>query len=197
VTADTIEFGRDGIVSDDRELARRAQQGDAEAHAELLRRHRRMVVSVVYAVLGCRDEAEDTAQEAFVNAHRGIKGYRLRYPYVAWLRRIAVNAAISQLRRRRRTRRADEIGAAANPGPAAHPIEHVAAAERGASVRRAVEGLPLKQRLAVTLFHLEDMSLADAAEAMGCSVGAVKSHLHRARENLALRLSPHLKEAEL
>jgi len=112
VTADTIEFGRDGIVSDDRELARRAQQGDAEAHAELLRRHRRMVVSVVYAILGCRDEAEDTAQEAFVNAYRSIKGYRLRYPYVAWLRRIAVNAAITQLRRRGRERRDQAVVAA-------------------------------------------------------------------------------------
>jgi RNA polymerase sigma-70 factor (ECF subfamily) len=151
----------------------------------------------VYAILGCRDEAEDVAQETFVKAYRAVGTYRLRYPYVAWLRRIAVNAAISQLRRRRRSRRVEEIDAMENPGPATHPVEHVAAAERGASVRRAVEGLPLKQRLAVTLFHLEDMSLADAADAMGCSVGAVKSHLHRARETLALRLSPHLKEAEL
>ena len=197
MSAHTADFGRDGIVSDDRELARRAQRGDAEAHAELLRRHRRMVVSVVYAILGCRDDAEDTAQEAFVRAYRGIKGYRLRYPYVAWLRRIAVNTAISRLRRRRRERPDADAALEVGLRPDPHPIEHVAAAERDVCVHRAIEALPLRQRLAVTLFHLKDMSLADAADAMGCSVGAVKSHLHRARETLALRLSSQLKEAEL
>jgi len=184
------------MVGDDRELALRAQQGQPEAHAELFRRHRRMVVSVVYAVLGSRDEAEDVAQETFVKAYRAIRSYDPRHLYVAWIRRIAVNAAISALRKRRRSRWDAQDSPAGNPSPEDSPHERLASAERDQQVRRAVEALPLRQRLAVSMFHLQDMSLADTAYAMGCSVGAVKSHLHRARETLAVRLSGYLKEAE-
>ena len=184
------------MVSDDRELALRAQQGQGAAHAELLRRHRRMVVSVAHAVLGCTEEAEDVAQETFVKAYCGIRGYNPRYPYVAWIRRIAVNTAISRLRKRRRDPHHGADSLTGDLVGADRPDKPLAAAELRNHIRRAIDALPLKQRLAVTLFHLEDMPLADTAGAMGCSVGAVKSHLHRARESLALRLSSHLKEAE-
>jgi len=183
------------MAGDDRELALRAQQGHADAHAELLHRHRRTVVTVVYAILGCRDEAEDVAQETFVKAYRAVRSYNPRYPYVAWLRRIAVNTAISRLRSRNRARRRDEADLPAGHGQDPPLHEQVAAAELSTHIRRAVDALPLRQRVAVSLFHLQEMSLADTAHAMGCSVGAVKSHLHRAREALALRLSSHLKEA--
>ncbi len=198
MTVDTIAAGRDGMTGEDRELVLRAQQGQADAHAELLRRHRRMVVSVVYGILGCRDEAEDAAQETIVKAYRSIGSYRLQHPYTAWLRRIAVNTAVSRLRQQSRERRRDEVELTReDPGSTVSPHERVADAERNAHVRSAVEALPLRQRLAVTLFHLQDMTLADTADAMGCSVGAVKAHLHRGREALAVRLSSRLKEADL
>ena len=183
------------MASQDRELARKSQQGDADAYTELVRRHRRMVYGVAYAIVARSDDAEDVVQEAFLRAFGAIGRYNPRYEFAGWIRRIAVNCAVSSLRRQQRSRRLAQAGAAhANPGPVPTPAEHLAAAELQGHVRRAVDSLPLKQRLAITLFALEDMDLAGTAQAIGCSVGAVKSHLHRARAKLADLLSEHLEE---
>jgi RNA polymerase sigma factor (sigma-70 family) len=183
------------MASQDRELAQRCQRGDADAYAELVRRHRRMVYGVAYAIVVCSDDAEDVVQEAFLRAYGAIGRYNPRYEFAGWIRRITVNCAVSKLRQQERTRRLVQAGAAqANPAPAPTPAEQLVATELQGQVRRAVDSLPLNQRLAITLFALEDMDLAGTAQAIGCSVGAVKSHLHRARQKLAQMLSEHIEE---
>ena len=176
-------------------MAQLAQQGNGEAFAELVRRHRRVVRVLIRAILGSFDDAEDVTQEVFVRAYRAIRSYRPHHAFVTWLRRIAVNAAVSRLRERERGRRRDEQ-ISVDPGVAPAASEEAAAAELAAQVRHAVGLLPLRQRLAVTLFYLDDMDLAETAAALGCSAGAVKSQLHRARETLACRLRYRLGEEE-
>jgi RNA polymerase sigma-70 factor (ECF subfamily) len=186
VSTDTAFIGCGRMSGTDAELAQQCRQGDAAAYAELMRRHRRTVYRVAYAVLGSSEDAEDVVQEAFVRAYRAIHRYNPRYAFATWLRRIAVNCAVNRLGALRRTPQTNEepLQMEATPDPGPH--EQAAAAELQAQVRSEVAGLPLKQRLAVTLFHLDGMSLAETAQTIGCSVGAVKSHLHRARERLVL-----------
>ena len=180
----------------DRQLAQACQHGEASAFAELVRRHRRMVYGVAYAILASTDDAEDVVQEAFLRAHQAMAQFNSRCEFAAWIRRIAVNCAISKLRQRQRIARLARDGAtSANPGPEPSPAESLAAGELDDRVRRAIAELPLKQRLAITLFGLQDLNLAETAEALGCSVGAVKLHLHRARRKLADMLSDYLEEA--
>ncbi|MBL7224299.1 MAG: sigma-70 family RNA polymerase sigma factor [Candidatus Brocadiae bacterium] len=177
---------------EDRELARRCREGDTAAYTELMRRHRRMVFGIVYAILGCPEEAEDVAQEAFVRAYRAIGRYDPRFAFATWVRRIAVNRAISRLKGRERTREVERAAGRLTVTREEEPEEHVVAGDLTQRVRAAIETLPTNQRVAITLFGLEGMTLAETAEAIGCSVGAVKSHLHRARGKLADQLSDHL-----
>jgi RNA polymerase sigma-70 factor (ECF subfamily) len=181
----------------DTELARRCQRGDAGAYAELVHRHRGMVYRVARAIMGCSDDAHDVAQDALLRAYEAIGTYNGYHEFGAWLRRITVNRAISKLRDRERLTRAMRAGAPAiRSRPAAdNPADTAAVRELEEHLRRAIEELPLKQRLSITLFALEDMSLAETAEAIGCSVSAVKAHVHRARRKLAVLLSEYLQEA--
>ena len=180
----------------DRELTQRCQQGDLDAFAELLHRYRARVFRVAYAILGSRDDAEDVVQEAFVRAYRALHQRNPDSDFAAWVRRIAVNCAASRARKQQRRLRLASAGSRHhNPEWSPDPGEHAMARELQDQTRRAIARLPLKQRLAITLFGLEDMTLAETARAIGCPVGAVKLHLHRARRKLAHLLSDYLEEA--
>ena len=183
------------MPSQDRDLVRRCQRGDAAAYAELLYRHRKMVYRVACAITGSPDDAEDVVQDAFVRAYRAIHRYNPRYEFTTWVRRIAVNCAASKLAQHRRIARREQRHAAiGNPHPAPTPAEQAVANELNRQLRQAMDCLPLKQRVAITLFGLQDMDIAGTAQAMGCSAGTVKSHLHRARQKLAELMSDHMQE---
>jgi len=162
----------------DRELIARAKRGDRAARGQLVRLHRREVYRIARAVLGDDDDAEDATQEALVRTLRGLGGFDERREFGAWLRRIAVNCAINALRRRRD---AEEVGEHAGAG---NPAGEAQAHDLQRAVRRALAELPERQRVAMSLFALEEMDLRGVADAMGCAEGTVKSHLHRARQKL-------------
>jgi RNA polymerase sigma-70 factor (ECF subfamily) len=180
----------------DEELARRSQRGDASAYGELVRRHRRAMHSVARGILGSVEEAEDATQEALLRGYRGIRRFDSRHVFAGWLRRIAVNCAISRLRERKRERRRLEaLSVEERWQHVPDPLERVATVEVARSVRAAVSCLPRRQGLALTLFHFEDKSLAETAQALGCSVNATKVQLHRARRRLARGLVDPLSPA--
>jgi RNA polymerase sigma-70 factor (ECF subfamily) len=81
------------------------------------------------------------------------------------------------------------------PGPTT-PERELVTGELRTRVREAIDVLPVKQRVAMMLFALEDMGIAETAYAMGCSAGTVKAHLHRARHKLAADLSAYMEEDE-
>jgi RNA polymerase sigma-70 factor (ECF subfamily) len=178
----------------DRKLAQRCQQGEAVAYTELVRRHRGVVRGIAYAILACSDDTDDVVQETFVRAYEAIHQYNGRYEFGAWVRRIAVNCAVGKLRNRERRGRLVRNAASATPHAPTGPAEHANRAELQARVRQAIRRLPLRQQLAITLFGLDDMNLAETADAMGCSVGTVKQHLYRARRRLAELLSDDVRE---
>jgi RNA polymerase sigma factor (sigma-70 family) len=176
----------------DAELAVLSRAGDVSAYEELARRHYDDVYRMSYALLRDPDQAADATQECFVTAYRGLRRFDGRRPFAPWLRGIAVRCAMSVGRRHRRAARPTPPEAP-NPDQAA---PHAAAATRElqAAVREAVSRLPQKQRMAVTLFALEGASVHDVATTMGCAVGTVKAHLHKARRNLRKALSHRLGE---
>lgn len=193
-SADDVDAGCDGMPIPDRELAQRCQEGEAVAYTELVRRHRRAVRGIAHAILACSDDTDDVVQETFVRAYEAIHQYNGRHEFGGWVRRIAVNCAVGKLRDRERRGRLVRNAASARPETPVGPAEQATRAELQARVRRAIDHLPLRQRLAITLFALDDMNLAETAQAMGCSAGAVKQHLYRARRRLAELLSGDLRE---
>jgi RNA polymerase sigma-70 factor (ECF subfamily) len=177
------------MAEPDRDLIASAKSGDRAARERLVRAHRREVYRITCAILGDHDDAQDATQEALVRMLRGLRGFDARRDFRPWRRRIAVNCALNALRRRpEEAELPDAPQAAGNPGGSAE------AHELECAVRRAMVQLPERQRVAMSLFGLQEMDLRATADAMGCAEGTVKSHLHRARQTLREILSDWLED---
>ena len=179
--------------AEDRELVARAAAGDEEAFRRLVRRHERAIASVVTAMLGPGDDADDVGQETFIRFFRALPRFRGDAAVRTYLTRIAMNLCVDVLSRRRRRRGWLRLGAGASDEslPAA-PDEGGALEERErrALVRAAVDDLPPKHRAVVVLRLLEERSTREAAEALGVPEGTVMSRLKRALEKLEGALRP-------
>ncbi len=176
---------------------------DADAFAELVELYQHRVVTVLQHLVGSAEEAEDLAQEAFLRVYRSRKKYHPRAKFSTWLFTIANHLALNVLRSRQRKpavplnlRDSGPLG----PRPAEQlvqdrgmpPPQHVQQQELAGIIRRALETLNERQRVAVVLNKFEDMSYADIADVMGLTTKAVKSLLSRARENLRVALQDYI-----
>ena len=159
-----------------------------ETFESFYRREFREVVGLAYALSGSRSGAEDLAQEAFVAAHKKwekIAGYDKPG---AWVRRVVANLAVSAHRRRAVERRAMRRleGQRSEPLPALEPGDD--------EFWRLVRELPKRQAQATALFYIEDRTVAEIADILGCSPSTAKVHLFRARQSLAARLGVEMSE---
>jgi RNA polymerase sigma-70 factor (ECF subfamily) len=179
-------------VPDD-ELLRQAAAGDAHAFAALFRRRHPDVFRFALHLTGSVQTAEDVVQEVFMVVVRDGARYEPgRATVAAWLCGIARNFVRQRLERDRRLTPvdfADDGEPSAVDNGAVDPLAGLLRAERVETLRRAVHTLPLPYREAVVLCDLQEMSYGDAAAALGCPVGTVRSRLHRARTMLAARLA--------
>lgn len=153
----------------------RAQVGDRDAVAELVRGWHEAVWGYVRHMLGRADLADDVSQEVWLAVVRGLP--RLKEPerFAAWLFTIARRSVVNQLRQRYAEQ--PHVDVDEEPDPADHVVERV-------DVRRLLGGVPVMEREVLVLFHLEDLSLEECAEVLGVPVGTVKSRLYRARRLL-------------
>jgi RNA polymerase sigma-70 factor (sigma-E family) len=136
------------------------------------------ILNVVRLLTGDQDTAEDVVQESFAAAYNRWASLGTYDRPGAWVRRVALNRAVSGLRRRRVERRAlERLGVRdATAWPPDDPDDALWAA-----VRR----LPARQAQVVALVYVEDLRVADVADVLDCSAGSVKQHLTRARARLA------------
>jgi RNA polymerase sigma-70 factor (ECF subfamily) len=161
---------------------------DATALVTLFRRRRAEVYRFALHLTGRAATAEDITQEVFMTVIRDAARYDApRGPVVAWLLGIARNLA---RRRLERDRLLQPIESAHDrmPDPARNPEVDLARAERIALVRQAVMTLPIRYREVILLCDLQELSYVDAAAALQCAVGTIRSRLHRARALLAAEL---------
>ena len=165
----------------DEELMTAAGRGDMDAFEELVRRHQQRAVNIAYRFLGNQPEAEDLAQQAFLNILERADSYRPTAQFTTFLYRVIANACMDYRRKKRPQPRAflpDRESVSSDPG------RRMAREERVEVVRKAIDGLPERQRMALVLQQYEDLSYLEIADAMGCSRAAVESLLVRARRNL-------------
>jgi RNA polymerase sigma-70 factor (ECF subfamily) len=157
---------------DDHELVERAAAGDLDAFAELVRRYERRVASVLYRLLDDRRDIEEATQDVFVQAWRNLRRFRGDAQLFTWLYRIAVNEALMRRRRKRpEVQELDErLAAAPDPEPGLQDL-----------LLQELAALPFEYRAAVVLRDVEGLTNAEVAEALGISVAAAKSRIHRGR----------------
>lgn len=178
----------------DEELLRLALAGDERAFTDLYRRRQAGVYRFALQMCGSESVAEDVVQEVFMALVReGERFDPARASLSSYLFGVARNQVLRRLERERPFAASlDDEGheAAADRADARpDPLSELARAETVASVRQAVLALPAHYREVVVLCDLQEMSYAEAAGALGCAVGTVRSRLHRARSMLTDKLA--------
>jgi len=168
----------------------RARAGDDEAFTRLVEAYQNPVYNLAYRMLGSPTEAEDAAQETFVRVYARLSTYDPQRKFSSWLLSIASHYCVDRLRRRHgNTVSMEEIMSWRwLPDDKPKPEERTLAHEESATIQRLLSELPDQHRLVIILRYWQDMSYEEIAEVTGSTVSAVKSRLHRAREQMAQRL---------
>jgi RNA polymerase sigma-70 factor (ECF subfamily) len=157
----------------------RASVGDVEFE-DLYRRELRTMIALATSLTGNREVGVDLAHEAMLRAYRDWAKVGARDRPGAWVRRVVINLAIDHARRRQRERRAL---ARLQPAPPMEPGD-----PESARFWAAVRALPERQRAAVALHYLDDLSVDEIAEILDVTGGTVKTSLFKARQSLARTL---------
>jgi RNA polymerase sigma-70 factor (ECF subfamily) len=163
-------------------LLQRCATGDGAAFRSLMARHLASVMRTARRITASHSEAEDVAQETFLKLWNGADGVTISSAGLGpWLRRVAANQAIDMLRKAKRLDVTDEVPEQIEP---AGQLDDLEAADRAGRVDEALRRLPERQRIAVGLFHFEELSQREVADAMAISEDALESLLARARRRL-------------
>lgn len=179
-----------GFHDPDIQAMLRFKAGDEQAFDEIVRKHQKNVLNLVYRYLSDATQAEDVAQEAFIRVYRARANYEPSAKFSTWLYRITVNLCLNEIRSRKSAGpRVAPVNDLLEEPAGEHPDSQLDQRELQQAVKDAIDALPENQRMAVLLARYEDMSYDEIAEAMNLSLEAVKSALHRAKENLKQKLA--------
>jgi RNA polymerase sigma-70 factor, ECF subfamily len=186
----------------DSQLMLRVKRGDTAAFEALVEKYKQPVINLVARTLRDTTEAEDVAQNVFLQVYKSADRYRATAKFSTWLFTIARNLCLNEIRRRIR-HPADSLD---EPSPGSEEHREVDLLDRDAhqagvaavrdelfaKVDEAIDSLPETQRTALLLCREEELSYEEIAEVVGCTLSATKSLIHRARETLKARLKPYL-----
>ena len=185
----------EGRPLDDTALVERARNGDVNAYETLVQHYQELAFRVAYQVTGDAADAEDAAQEAFVNAYYALGRFRPGAPFRPWLLRIVANEARNRrMAAHRRTALAQRAQVAQTSGEAAPSPEAAAEADEfRATLVASLRRLRDDDRLILAYRLFFDLSEAEMAEALKCPKGTVKSRLSRALGRLRAVLPADLR----
>jgi RNA polymerase sigma-70 factor (ECF subfamily) len=167
----------------------------------LVQRYHKQAYNIAYRLTGNHADAEDLTQEAFVRAFRFFDNYRRDLPFENWLFRIISNLFVDDLRRRPKARIQSLDAPVGNdatsesnafleiPDSRDNPERVVLHEELDEQIQKALASLPADFRTTVILADIESMSYEEISEAMHCSLGTVRSRLHRGRKLLRTKLA--------
>jgi RNA polymerase sigma-70 factor (ECF subfamily) len=206
VIGKTLVASPERVLEADADMAivHRVQAGDVAAFDELILKYRERVLGIIYNMTSNREDAADLTQDAFIKTFQSIHRFSGQSSFFTWLYRIAVNTALSHLRKHRlrsffslQQIDADEpvsreIIAALTDTSGAEKDTYVR--ELQEKLNEAMQKLSIKHRTVVTLFEIDGLSHQEIAEVMNCSVGTVRSRLHYAKQLLQAELQPYIRK---
>jgi RNA polymerase sigma-70 factor (ECF subfamily) len=172
----------DWSTRDDAALVRACLDGHRDAFAPIVERYQRQVYHVCYRFAGNHEDAADLAQDVFIRAYRGLRGFKGQASIQTWLYRIAVNASLNRVART--TPRLEHLGDRDIDADIERPDAALLRGERAAAVRAAIAQLPPRQRATLILRIYHDLPHQEIAAVLGSSVGAVKANFFHALANL-------------
>ncbi len=190
----------------DAALMLRVKRGEATAFAELVDKYKQPVMNLIFRIVRDGTEAEDLAQNVFLQVHKSAHRYQASAKFTTWLFTIARNLCFNEIRRRSR-HPADSLEATfpdSDDQPARQFEDHktfsapesVLHQELEEKIDQALAELPENQRMAIALCRQDELSYEEIAEVLGCSLSATKSLIHRGRETLKEKLKPYLRTGD-
>ena len=187
----------------DAALMLRVKRGDTAALAQLVDKYKQPVMNLAFRTLRDATEAEDLAQNVFVQIFKSAPRYRISAKFSTWLFTIARNLCLNEIRRR--ARHPAESLDAPHPEHEDQPLhqfedqktflphDSLLYRELERKIEQALAELPENQRTAILLCRQEELSYEEIAEVLDCSLSATKSLIHRGRETLKQKLKPYLR----
>jgi RNA polymerase sigma-70 factor (ECF subfamily) len=177
----------------------KAQGGDLGAFEDLINRHSRRIYRTLVGILGSSEEARDAMQDTFLKAFEHLSGFQGRSKFSTWLVSIACNTGLQSLRDRKGEQHLDDYAVEPDEGfrPRQvrawtdNPEQMYSKAEVRALVEDNVMKLPVKYRVVLMLRDIEQLSIEEAAAALGVGIPALKSRHLRGRMMLREALTPH------
>jgi RNA polymerase sigma-70 factor (ECF subfamily) len=168
------------------EAIARARAGDAEAWGDIYRQYAAAIFRFCRRVLPTREDAEDATTEIFLKVKEKLGQYDAQRPFGAWLYKVAANHCWDLLRRRRIRQDLETDGVETLPleHPDPNQLDRLITERSGAEVRKALDSLPQRARMALVLRYYSDMSYDEIAETLGVRRAFVGVLLLRARHQL-------------
>jgi RNA polymerase sigma-70 factor (ECF subfamily) len=190
----------------DAALMLRVKRGDRAAFAELVGKYKQPLFNFVFRTLRDENEAEDVAQNTFLQVWKSRARYERTAKFSTWLFTIARNLCLNEIRRRSRhpAESLEEAHAEHEDQPRQQyedkkvflPTENVLHGELARKIEEALAELPENQRTAILLCRQDELSYEEIAGVLDCSLSATKSLIHRGRETLKEKLKPYLQTGE-
>jgi len=180
----------------DHELVEKTKAGDHDAYKELVSRYQGHVYGLAYSLVSNWADAQDIAQETFIRAYTNIDQLNEPSRFPAWLRRVTFSVAMNWLKAYK-PKLFEQLDGKVDfdnldiPDFSPGPPEVVAKRDLAEAVLKAVESLPRKYRVPLTMFHLDGLSYKKVADFLDIPLGTAKSLIHRAKEKLKPALSAY------
>jgi len=190
------EAGSDWLV------VQSVQAGDVAAFDHLILKYRERVYAMIYNMTSNREDAADLTQDTFIKAFQSINRFQGQSSFFTWLYRIAVNSALTHIRRNKlrsffsfdRVHEDAQVAEIVNQLTDKKDVEReVFVGELQEKLNEAMMKLSIPHRTVVTLFEIDGLSHEEIAEIMNCSVGTVRSRLHYAKQLLQAELQSYVR----
>jgi RNA polymerase sigma-70 factor (ECF subfamily) len=188
------------VQARDEDVVAAVLAGHSERYEELVERYQGRVVNYLYRVVHSLDDAHDLAQEVFLRVYRALDRYDPQFKFSTWLFRVAQNAAIDSVRKRRvhlvsmeRPESEESDGGTFEfKSDDRGPYGALRNVERGRAIAAAIDGLPDEYRELIQLRHFAELSYGEIAELKSMPLGTVKNKLFRGRQMLKEKLQDFL-----
>jgi RNA polymerase sigma-70 factor, ECF subfamily len=178
-------------------LILRLKRNDPGAFKELVDLYQNRIINTCYRFLFNREDAEDTAQEVFLDAYNAVASFKGDSTVSTWLYRIAVNRSIDSIRKKKRKKRfapvkslfvMEEKGEELRAPSSENPVLNLEQEERMRVLQEAIDTLPENQKVVFTLSKCDGVSNKEIARILEISLSSVESLMHRAKKNLRKKL---------
>lgn len=181
----------------ERELVQKARKGDDSAYRALVEQNMRRVYALALRYTNRHEDADDIAQETFIRAHRSLGRFRAESSFGTWVYRIAVNCCLSHRRKQKRWDAMDSVEESTvqpTDRTSPSPLRKAMSSQTRQLINDALEELSPRQKMVFVMKYLQQRSIADIAEKIGCAEGTVKKQLFRAVGRMRQLLSPLLSQ---